>query len=683
MATNEEQKLQDALLNTYTFNLQFLNEYDNILGQRVAALDSFIGSGEYKERFHLEFIKDDGDFDIYDEANDSYIYNRKPKKWNSKAIVSTNFDTKSTINSLNPGMYNKSITDLSEEKYGLMGLNKLRILSDIKNYTSVRNEKISNNIKKVKSFNKFIFVGTLLGRHIPKILNKIKATNYFVCESNLEIFRLSLFVCDYSLLARDGRSVTFSIMQDETEFSNKLELFYNNFITDNTLFKYYSTNYNIENYFDRIINKVLSKDPFVFDYRMMLESISSITTRNFPKYNTLNFTKLNDTSNIFQDKNIIFLGAGPSLDIGIQWLKENQNKFIIVAMAAALKKLVEYDIKPDIITTLDPQDLVIDQFQGTSSTTLQNTVKIASLNTPDIVMDLLDSESLFTYEVLKSLQKNNPLLDGITIGEVTFKILLLLKAKNIYLLGIDLALNQKTGKTHSDSHACNAHGHKIDIDKKDNQSMLDNTFSLRDDTVLVKGNLIDKVITTRLFNRSVEDYNKFIELNKQANQNIYNLSENGAYIQDTIPTKIIDLELDYEDIDKSELYISLVANLTEISVKDLETIDKNNLKDEILQIDNIIEFIEKFSKIKIKSYTQFKEQLDEIFTNIKYMRSYSTILPEIYINFDFAINRYIDYIFNDRMVKNDIKDLKHIQYIWSIHITELIKQYKSYLQRLI
>ena len=79
--------------------------------------------------------------------------------------------------------------------------------------------------KKLKEIPKFIFLGTLLGRHIPHIAEKVDAEIYLVLERNLEIFRLSLFTVDYTILAKKG--VVFSVMDNYIEEENKILLFIN------------------------------------------------------------------------------------------------------------------------------------------------------------------------------------------------------------------------------------------------------------------------------------------------------------------------------------------------------------------------------------------------------------------------------------------------------------------------
>ncbi len=63
-------------------------------------------------------------------------------------------------------------------------------------------------------------MGTLLGRHIPRIAKKIDARSYLVLERNLEIFRLSLFTVDYTILAEKS-GVIFSIMDEYSKTEKK------------------------------------------------------------------------------------------------------------------------------------------------------------------------------------------------------------------------------------------------------------------------------------------------------------------------------------------------------------------------------------------------------------------------------------------------------------------------------
>ena len=63
--TEAQIQLQNALTTTFLANLAFLSEYDKELYHRVDELSRMIENGTYEEKYHLEFIMEDGDFDIY------------------------------------------------------------------------------------------------------------------------------------------------------------------------------------------------------------------------------------------------------------------------------------------------------------------------------------------------------------------------------------------------------------------------------------------------------------------------------------------------------------------------------------------------------------------------------------------------------------------------------------------
>ena len=93
-------QLQNALTTTFLANLAFLSEYDNRLYHRIDELSRMIEIGAYKEKYSLDFVQENGEFDIYDIENDLYIYNKKAREINSKAVSSINFNTKGSFSIL-------------------------------------------------------------------------------------------------------------------------------------------------------------------------------------------------------------------------------------------------------------------------------------------------------------------------------------------------------------------------------------------------------------------------------------------------------------------------------------------------------------------------------------------------------------------------------------------------------
>ena len=95
--TQTQLELQNALTTTFLANLAFLSEYDNELYHRIDELSRMIENGTYIEKYVLEFIMENGDFDIFDTVNNKYLYNRKPKKIIDELVKKMEKDNKNSI----------------------------------------------------------------------------------------------------------------------------------------------------------------------------------------------------------------------------------------------------------------------------------------------------------------------------------------------------------------------------------------------------------------------------------------------------------------------------------------------------------------------------------------------------------------------------------------------------------
>ena len=222
-------ELQNALTTTFLANLAFLSEYDNELYHRVDELSRMIENGTYKERYALEFNMQDGDFDIYDIVNDKYLYNKSPKRFNNDLIRKVDFDEKSSILNVAKHFlyeFQEEVDRKDRFEFEDSELVSAMTFNDTWEYSKITNDFLINRKRRLKDIKKFIFMGTLLGRHIPRIAKKIDAKIYLVLERNLEIFRLSLFTVDYTILAEND-GVIFSINDDTNNLEKKIMRFLN------------------------------------------------------------------------------------------------------------------------------------------------------------------------------------------------------------------------------------------------------------------------------------------------------------------------------------------------------------------------------------------------------------------------------------------------------------------------
>ena len=211
--------------------------------------------------------------------------------------------------------------------------------------------------------------------------------------------------------------------------------------------------------------------------------------------------KTKKSLNLLKNIHVLYIAAGPSLDDNIEWIKKNHNNFFIVTIGAAYKKLLLNNIHIDVISTLDQDFKALNekQFDDESVEKIsKNTIIFASNMTNEKILKKFNRNNLFLYEVFSKLHKDNIVFQGFSVGEITLNILLDLNIKELYLVGLDLALNQETGESHAkDSNSATT---KLNLDAEINRD----TYNARESLIKVKGNHKEYVYTTPMFFSSIK-----------------------------------------------------------------------------------------------------------------------------------------------------------------------------------
>lgn len=678
-------QLQNALTTTFLANLAFLSEYDNELYHRVDELSQMIEKEEYKEKYALDFIEEQGEFDIYDMVNDKYLYDRKPKKHINKLINEIQFDTKNVIFTLENIYKYKSVKQVPRDlRHKFQTREELSYLvqSDVFDYTDYLKDNLTLDKKRFKKIDKFIFFGTLLGRHIPKISQKVDAKIYLVCERNLEIFRLSLFTVDYTILAKNS-GVVFSIMSELKEQRNKINLFLTHNLYDNFLIKFSNTTFNTKEYIELFLQEVLSLQPTTYNYNRILYIFINRVTQYINKYKVLQLNESKKNFDFFEDKKVLFIAAGPSLDEHIQWIKKNQNKFFIVSIGAVFEKLLDYGIKVDMVSTLDEKYEVVatNQFTQKAVDKLKDTIILASVITHSTILERFDRNNLFLYELFTPFHHKNIALSGFSVGEITVELLLYLNVKELYLVGLDLALNQDTGQTHSQGSTSSTDTYNVGdfFEKSFEESKKD--FSFRESFVEVKGNMKEKVYTTGVFSVSIQYLNRTLE-KKSKDINIYNLSKNGAYFENTIFCEKEQINIQKFD---NQIYNidDFTLKLDSCSFKNLSKKSYEKVKNELDFINEILEKeLKEFEKIEDKSFEEFFNRAKDLKGLFQQNENRTNLMDFILENYYQIIIQYLSYYFNDKKLKQEDKKLKVLNKIFVKQLRVFLDDYLEFFYRL-
>lgn len=153
-------------------------------------------------------------------------------------------------------------------------------------------------------------------------------------------------------------------MDNENIEKQKIESFCRNEEDNNYLIKVSTTNINIDKFIDRFLSFLVGEKSSIYDYNRKLYVYLNRTTKYLKNnYNFLNFKHIKSRMNFFENKPVLFLAGGPSLDENIAWIQENQYKFFIVTIGATYNKLLNKNIKIDLIITFDEQLTVLETKQ--------------------------------------------------------------------------------------------------------------------------------------------------------------------------------------------------------------------------------------------------------------------------------------------------------------------------------
>ncbi|CAM3830087.1 6-hydroxymethylpterin diphosphokinase MptE-like protein [Arcobacter cloacae] len=437
--------------------------------------------------------------------------------------------------------------------------------------------------------NKFIFLGTLLGVHINDFDKFLKAKTYFIFEPNIEIFRLSMFMTDYKILSKNAK-LFFAINEDEQGLNNICKEFLNYNYEFNNLIHFELA--------DKINEPLINELSLIFthlgemrhpfsEYLISLKRFHNYFVNN--NYNLINISKIH---NFLEDKRILFLAAGPSLERNLDFVHKNKNKFIIVTVAATLKILETKKITPDIIITVDGHHIISKQFEVDKSI-YENSIILSSIKLDIEIHKLFKNENLFFFQNSLNLFEEFGFITGVTVGDIGIDLLLRLGANNLYLLGVDAAIDSKTGITHINTHS---HSKKIDLD-------YNKTIDFNKTILYVKGNFEEKVPTLMEYKEMIEEINeKFSFIND--NLKIFNLS-NGAYFNNTISLRASKLKIDevvnkdiFKELFLEKLHSILEKNINEKFKKNFAK--ENKILSEVRNIDKNINFYKNFKDIQQK-----------------------------------------------------------------------------------
>lgn len=642
--TDELIDIQKILLDLYQKNIDFLRKNYPEIYDKVNEFSLKIENSEIKERYNLDY-KEDGYFDIFDNDTNNYIYGFNSYDEADKRVEITNFDMDHSLNLLR--------IDPNNNKLALM-----ECLGNAKELVNYINQKIDfNNIKFQRIF-KYIYIGVGLGVHITELDKKINSMTTLIIEPNLEIFRLSLFTTDYSIFTAGTRNLFLSVNESNAQRTATLMKFSNYHSYMNYNIKHHLFWIDYKSILDEIIDFFLQNSPASFSYHSTL-AVFARTIKYLKDKHSFFTKKLIKKHQPLKNKKILLIGAGPSIDEQILWIKENQDKFVIVCVDKIAQKLEMNNIVPDIVASIDPSKIIEELFVFKNNDFLKNSsILFLSQQHPDVI-EKIKNENFYFSQVMPVSDEIDYFFSFPNVGTFALAFVVFLGATDIYLTGIDASFNQQTGKTFAND-TLDLLGNNLESDNNQDKSLVS-----QEDILDVKGNLKNVVKSNRRLLTFKRDFENFIVNYKTENLKLFNLSD-GVYIEGMTP-------LDLEKFDTSnfnKLDFNSVKEFKNISSQ----IDNIDFKNDINKLNLLIKKIEKFEKLKLNNKDEFlAEKLDIMISILEEIKkTKSVILGNIFLQFTDLIDIYINFTLNvDNQELNDKKILMNLKKYWCLSLIGL------------
>jgi hypothetical protein len=246
-----------------------------------------------------------------------------------------------------------------------------------------------------------------------------------------------------------------------------------------------------ENYYDHARNEMVKQYLVI---RPLMEvnlrtgvNLQQNTFKNLPYMAAA--PDIGELKNEFSDIPFILVGAGPSLDESIEFLKEVQTKAIIVTSNSPYRKLINSGIRPHLVVTADPMEPTLAGFINVNNEGIPLACPFSAY--PEIVQMFKGRilSWLSVNPIVESLKKEwghkkgTPIMEQGTVSGCVLDISRVLGCRKVLLVGQDMCIRDDGKYYTDDSSYADSGTHYSDI--KRGHKLPGNT----QDSVLVEGRL--------------------------------------------------------------------------------------------------------------------------------------------------------------------------------------------------
>lgn len=488
----------------------------------------------------------------------------------------------------------------------------------LKSIRNVRNADTGGKIPKPTNENRLDFIcflGGGLGYQIEELLNNKNVLNVFLFEPSPSSFYALLHCIELKPLfdkcMSQGGCFTITVGGDEYAAVNQIS----GLLTQQGHF-----NLSIIHFFKHYDSELISKTMksikefghrwhagwgFFEDETIGVSHTLSNLHAKFPILKTPHFFK-----NSLKKAAVFIVANGPSLDLAIEFLKENQHCVIIISCGTALKALLVNNIKPDIHVEME-RTAGLSNFVEVVERTKDITIKLSDLNivalntvydgilkrfkTAYLLTKMNDAGGLLIRRLDKRNKYSYPMYTNPTVTNTGLAVAVELGFEKIYLVGTDFGFVSQEYHHSKDSIYFDSNFEYKEVIKENMQT-----------NMIVKGNFKEEVFTTNIFDSSKSS----IELLLQSKPHVkaFNTSD-GAYIKNAIPKHISDIKIKNKLFNKEKKIAALLK-----TASSSEQLFESNIKSHIDDVKTKLKvFLEQLLDL-VPPHFQTREQLEKAFS---------------------------------------------------------------------
>jgi len=410
-----------------------------------------------------------------------------------------------------------------------------------------------------------IIFGIGLGYHLPILLNKVQFDYIYLIEPSFENFYCSLYCTDWKsiiehvdeqhgvLIFQLGASYQ-TFIDDLYRVSQDIGAFS---LTKCFCYQHYpskSTGELIKQFYQRLFEMHSG-------YGFYNDATTAIAHTVQNASSGMNLMKMGASKiNRYENYPVYIVGNGPSLDDSIDFIRENQNRALIIAAGTALQTLLKNDILPDFHTLIERPKNTYDALIDTLPVEQYKRLNLLTMNLvyPDVV-SLYDwvgmsgkgidaGGDLLNYALLSEAAKPltflpfcNPLVSNTALSYT-----LHMGFKEIYLFGVD------------NGYSPDGRHHASDSDYY--KGAFKDQFKAQNAGHELEGNLGGTVMATNLLAMSCQQMGRLLGGAQFKKVTCYNVGD-GAKINNALPLKSEHVLSEEQGCDKKQIVTFIKENI--------------------------------------------------------------------------------------------------------------------------